>query len=236
MEKFSKDKACTIWCWIIAAVTGAVVALVLWVKLHWNFVTSEFVGLLIFIIGGALLSWLLCKPQARSSSSSATEATAPSPVTAATNTSVVPSVLDPVISAESNEKQTAGETALAGKPALAMAAASAAGTTTKVKTAAKPRVKKVAAKPARLTAARDGVADDLKQLKGVGPALERTLNELGFYHFDQVAAWKKKDVAWVDSNLRFKGRIERDGWIAQAKILAKNGTTEFSNGTKKGGV
>ena len=87
-----------------------------------------------------------------------------------------------------------------------------------------------------MTAARAGGADDLKQLKGVGPALEKTLNNLGFYHFDQVAAWKKKDVSWVDSNLRFKGRIERDGWIAQAKILAKGGTTEFSSKVKKGGV
>ena len=113
--------------------------------------------------------------------------------------------------------------------------AAAKSTTAKPKAAAAPKAA-ASAKPATLTAARAGGADDLKQLKGVGPALEKTLNELGFYHFDQVATWKKKDVAWVDSNLRFKGRIERDGWIAQAKILAKGGTTEFSSKVKKGGV
>lgn len=107
--------------------------------------------------------------------------------------------------------------------------------------AAKPAAAKrapVAAdgKPETLTAARGGAADDLKQIKGVGPGLEKTLNELGFYHFDQVAGWRKKEIEWVDSRLKFKGRIERDEWTKQAKVLAKGGTTDFSNKVKKGGV
>ncbi|MEL7462496.1 MAG: hypothetical protein AAFN79_00400 [Pseudomonadota bacterium] len=77
------------------------------------------------------------------------------------------------------------------------------------------------AEPEILSAARDGTADDLKQIKGVGPGLEKTLNDLGFYHFDQIAAWGPAEVAWVDARLKFKGRIERDGWIAQAAELAK---------------
>jgi predicted flap endonuclease-1-like 5' DNA nuclease len=88
-------------------------------------------------------------------------------------------------------------------------------------------------KPATLTAARASGPDDLKLLKGVGPALEKTLNELGFYHFDQVAAWRKAEVEWVDSRLKFKGRIVRDEWIKQAKTLAKGGETEFSKRSKK---
>lgn len=89
-------------------------------------------------------------------------------------------------------------------------------------------------KPETLTGPRAGsTADDLKLLKGVGPGLEKTLNDLGFYHFDQIAAWRKKEVAWVDSRLKFKGRIERDEWIKQAKILAKGGETEFSKRSKK---
>ena len=83
-----------------------------------------------------------------------------------------------------------------------------------------------------LTAARDGGADDLKLISGVGPKLEQTLNDLGIYHFDQVAKFKKKDIAWVDERLRFKGRIERDDWMSQAKILAKGGETEFSKKKK----
>ncbi|TNE63006.1 MAG: NADH-quinone oxidoreductase subunit E [Rhodobacteraceae bacterium] len=86
--------------------------------------------------------------------------------------------------------------------------------------------------PELLTAAREGGADDLKKLKGVGPKLEETLNELGFYHYDQVANWTPAEIAWVDSRLKFKGRIERDGWIEQAKILAEGGETEFSKRAK----
>ncbi|MFY9211687.1 MAG: NADH-quinone oxidoreductase subunit NuoE [Aestuariivita sp.] len=88
--------------------------------------------------------------------------------------------------------------------------------------------------PETLSAARAGGADDLKLLKGVGPKLEQTLNELGFYHFDQIAAWTDTQVAWVDTRLKFKGRIERDGWIEQAAILAAGGETEFSKRAEKG--
>jgi predicted flap endonuclease-1-like 5' DNA nuclease len=55
----------------------------------------------------------------------------------------------------------------------------------------------------------------------VGPKLEQTLNDLGIWHYEQVASLTKTDIAWVDERLRFKGRIERDDWIGQAKALAK---------------
>ena len=75
--------------------------------------------------------------------------------------------------------------------------------------------------PERLDAPRAGqAADDLKRIAGVGPKLEGLLNEMGFYHFDQIAAWTPAEVAWVDARLKFKGRIERDSWIAQAAALA----------------
>ncbi|MEL6523561.1 MAG: endonuclease, partial [Pseudomonadota bacterium] len=92
-------------------------------------------------------------------------------------------------------------------------------------------------KPAALDGPRDGKADDLKQIKGVGPKLEKLCNELGFYHFDQVANWTADEVAWVDQNLEgFKGRVSRDDWVSQAKVLASGGTTEFSAKVEKGGV
>ncbi len=68
----------------------------------------------------------------------------------------------------------------------------------------------------------------MKLIKGVGPKLEGILNELGFYHFDQIAKWTPEQVTWVDNRLQFKGRIERDDWIKQAEILAKGGETAFS--------
>ncbi|MEP2707878.1 MAG: NADH-quinone oxidoreductase subunit E [Roseibium sp.] len=90
--------------------------------------------------------------------------------------------------------------------------------------------------PDILKSARGGKPDDLKKLKGVGPKLEGTLNELGFFHFDQVASWGAEEIAWVDSRLKFKGRIERDGWIAQARILASGEDTEFSKRVEAGDV
>ena len=74
--------------------------------------------------------------------------------------------------------------------------------------------------PETLSAPRGGQADDLKKIDGVGPKLEGLLNEMGFWHFEQIANWTAAEIAWVDSRLKFKGRIERDGWVAQAKAFA----------------
>jgi predicted flap endonuclease-1-like 5' DNA nuclease len=84
------------------------------------------------------------------------------------------------------------------------------------------------AKPAGLTAARGGRADDLKIVKGIGPKLELLCHKLGFYHFDQVANWTAGEVAWVDENLEgFKGRVTRDRWVPQAKAIVDLGPEEF---------
>ncbi|SDH94384.1 50S ribosomal protein L21 [Lutimaribacter saemankumensis] len=82
--------------------------------------------------------------------------------------------------------------------------------------------KKAAAKKADKPAAKAAAtgADDLKKLSGVGPALEKKLNEAGVTTFAQIAAWTEEDVAAMDEKLSFKGRIEREGWIDQAKELA----------------
>ena len=95
--------------------------------------------------------------------------------------------------------------------------------------AAKPAAKAKAAEPvaaakpaAKAKAAAPAVAgaDDLKQLSGVGPALEKKLHAAGVTSFAQIAAWTDADVAAMDEKLSLKGRIEREGWIAQAKELA----------------
>ena len=76
-------------------------------------------------------------------------------------------------------------------------------------------------------------SDNLKLISGVGPKLESVLNDLGIFRFQQIAEWTPDHVAWVDARLTFKGRIERDDWMAQAKILAEGGETEFSKRKKK---
>ena len=94
----------------------------------------------------------------------------------------------------------------------------------------------VQSEPLLLSGAREGGADDLKRIKGVGPKLEGILNDMGFYHFDQIAEWGPEQIAWVDARLQFKGRIERDNWVDQAELLAAGGETEFSRRVDKGEV
>ena len=119
-------------------------------------------------------------------------------------------------------------------PALAPAAAAPAP---KPATAPAPAAASGDGKPEFLSAAREGGPDDLKQIKGVGPKLEKTLHGMGIFHFDQIAAWGPKEQAWMDDNLEgFKGRATRDDWVAQAKTLAAGGETEFSKKVDKGGV
>ncbi|HRK25332.1 MAG TPA: NADH dehydrogenase subunit E, partial [Beijerinckiaceae bacterium] len=92
-------------------------------------------------------------------------------------------------------------------------------------------------KPPVLTAARGGKADDLKLIWGVGPKLEKMLHGMGIFHFDQIAAWTDKQLAWVDENLEgFYGRAERDKWIEQSKKLATGWRPENSVGDKPAGT
>ena len=74
-----------------------------------------------------------------------------------------------------------------------------------------------------------GSADDLKQISGLGPVLEGKLNEFGIYHFWQIAAWDKDEIAWMDETLNFKGRIERDDWVSQAQKLADANANDASS-------
>jgi NADH-quinone oxidoreductase subunit E len=86
--------------------------------------------------------------------------------------------------------------------------------------AAKPSLDD-ASRPEALNAPRNGKADDLQAIKGVGPKIETVLNELGIYHYEQIAAWTEDNKSWVNDYLRFKGRIDREQWVAQAVKLAK---------------
>lgn len=94
----------------------------------------------------------------------------------------------------------------------------ATGTASPSAAAAAP---KPAAKAKAKAEAAPAGADDLKLLSGVGPALEKKLHEAGVTSFAQIAAWTPEEVESFDEKLSFKGRIEREGWIEQAKELAK---------------
>ena len=111
-----------------------------------------------------------------------------------------------------------GVMAAVGAGSVAVAAVAAAKPAKKAapkkEEAPKAEAKKAAPKAA-------AGADDLKKLSGVGPALDKKLHEGGVTTFAQIAAWTEEDVAEFDEKLSFKGRIEREGWIEQAKELAK---------------
>ncbi len=120
----------------------------------------------------------------------------------------------------SSGADASGIKAAVGAGSVASAApVAAAKPAAKAKAAAPVAAAKPAAKAKAAAPAVSG-ADDLKQLSGVGPALEKKLHAAGVTSFAQIAAWTDADVAAMDEKLSFKGRIEREGWIAQAKELA----------------
>ena len=77
------------------------------------------------------------------------------------------------------------------------------------------------ARPTALPAARHGAPDDLTLIDGVSPRKQITLNSLGVYHFDQIAAWSDANVSWVDNYLRLRGQIADEDWVGQAAELAR---------------
>lgn len=91
-------------------------------------------------------------------------------------------------------------------------------------------------RPTGQAAARGGKADDLKLIKGVGRQNEGRLHGLGIWHFEQIAVWTPDNIEWVGSYLAFPGRIEREDWVGQAKVLATGADTEFAARAKAGQV
>ena len=76
---------------------------------------------------------------------------------------------------------------------------------------------------------------NLMRLKGVGPKLAEVLNANGVYHFHQIAAWGPDEIAWIESNIEgFSGRVVRDDWVGQSKVLAAGGETEHSQRVDRG--
>ncbi|MDF2231567.1 hypothetical protein P2H44_03280 [Albimonas sp. CAU 1670] len=125
--------------------------------------------------------------------------------------------------------EDAVEAATAPAKAAAEVAATAAETTaeivaTAVDTAAETATEMTEAAadgaPALLYATAPAAADDLKQIKGIGPKLERELNGMGLYTFAQMASLTEANLEWVDQNLTaFRGRSVRDDWVGQASAL-----------------
>ncbi|WP_029041512.1 50S ribosomal protein L21 [Cucumibacter marinus] len=87
------------------------------------------------------------------------------------------------------------------------------------KASAKASAKKDEPKAEAAGEAKGGVKDDVKLISGVGPALEKKLAAAGVTSLKQIAEFTAEDIERVDAELSFKGRIEREDWVAQAKDL-----------------
>jgi predicted flap endonuclease-1-like 5' DNA nuclease len=176
--------------------------------------TAALYGAIVFVVLLAVLAYAFsgksdgAKPAAASGAAPAAAPSAKAAPAAVAPAAVAPAAAAPVATAEK------APAAAPAKPAAKPAEAPVEGT--------------VGTAPARLTAPRDGRADDLKIIEGVGPAMEKLVNSLGFYHYDQIANWSADELAWVDSHMKtFRGRIVRDRWQAQAKIILAEGVPAF---------
>jgi predicted flap endonuclease-1-like 5' DNA nuclease len=78
--------------------------------------------------------------------------------------------------------------------------------------------------------------DNLILIRGIGPKNQMICNELGIYHFSQIASWTPQNASWVGNHMRFPGRIQREQWIEQARLLAAGLDTDHSAGVKSGTI
>jgi predicted flap endonuclease-1-like 5' DNA nuclease len=79
-------------------------------------------------------------------------------------------------------------------------------------------------------------AQDLKRIRGIGVLIEKKLNSMGIITYEHIANWTAADIDRVSQSLDFKGRIERENWVEQARILSAGGQTEFSRRVDRGEV
>lgn len=223
------EMSCETKTWVAAAAAGLVVFLVSIWLFGWGFFVSLVLGVAVLVGLGVFVTRNYCGADATGRTAPAATAqppagggasdTKPAASTQPQPTGVVPPAADPETE---RERDRSPEVPLSATPEADKAAAGP-GKGARSDASQDPAT----GRPDLLDAPR-GEPDDLKRIKGVGPKLEEKLHGMGIYHYSQIAAWSEAEIAWVDDQLNFRGRIERDGWIEQAKTLAAGGETEFS--------
>lgn len=119
----------------------------------------------------------------------------------------------------------------------------------KIAPAKSDAAKPVAAKPAKtqtvggsggrplgLMAAKGGKGDNLTLINGVGNVLEKKLNKLGIFHFEQIAAWSAAEQEWIGKEVGFPGRVQRENWVGESKVLGSGGSTEHAKRVEAGEI
>jgi predicted flap endonuclease-1-like 5' DNA nuclease len=230
--------SCRIVCTILAICVGLFVAAICVYLFNLQGTLSAFIGLMFALALAYVLPDVLCDGQRGSDDTGTVAAVAAATVASGAAVAASASVAAPAKAKPAPKpaaKAAPAKTVAKAAPKAAAKKAPAKATAKPAaKAAAKPAAKKAAPKAAakkapakkadaapQMFTSRPSDVDDLKVISGVGPKLEGVLNSMGVYQYAQVATWKKKDIAWVDDRLQFKGRIERDDWVKQAKKLAK---------------
>lgn len=116
------------------------------------------------------------------------------------------------------------------QPAASLVSAPVAKEPAKEPAKPKPAAKKTVAPkkaPAPKKVAAPVKPDNLRRLIGIGPVNEKKLHGLGIRTYKQIASWTAADIKRVEDVLEFDGRIERERWIEQAKLLAAGKEKEF---------
>jgi predicted flap endonuclease-1-like 5' DNA nuclease len=184
--------------------------------------------LLVFFIG-CMLGYILRRVFAGSSVRQDSRAAHPAPAAAAASfpeassarASLGAAVPDPVIPASPVAPPLEVRKPKAEPARQAPVKARAQPPKTQAPKSAVPEPESSPGRPKGIAAPRGGSPDKLQRISGVGPKIELILHRLGIFHFDQIAEWTPEQEQWIDDHLKFKGRIARDGWVRQAKLLAR---------------
>ncbi|RUV70151.1 MAG: proton-conducting membrane transporter [Mesorhizobium sp.] len=187
--------------------------------------------------------------EVQGSKTGATKAAIPAPSALMATSAPAKSTPAKTTPAKNGPAKTAPAKTASKKPAAAKAAAAPKAGASKAgapkasapkppasKTGAAPKSAAPAARKAATRKAAPDKASNLRRLIGIGPANERLLNELGVTTFAQIAAWTAADVKRIEETLNFDGRIERERWIEQAKLLAAGDEEEFARRFPTGGT
>lgn len=249
MAETTGNLRCTLTCWGAGLVIGALGAVLVVVIGGYAWTGAIFMGAVVFLLAGLLMSVLFCRPLPTLADVQARHAAAARDLAGATQgrpqamvSDTAPAATAPLTRApvavepmpdEAQQMPQDGAAAPQDRPdhsepdAQAKPNAQAKPVSTPAPpvahgTSAMPRAAVSApAPPAMLDAPRGAGPDNLRLLRGVGPKLEATLHRMGVFHFAQIAAWTPSELAWIDQNLDgFKGRPSRDDWVGQASKLA----------------
>ncbi|SMO33568.1 hypothetical protein [Paracoccus laeviglucosivorans] len=219
-----EQSVCNRNCWISGAIAGVVVLLFTSGIGERGWAAGLFLGLVTFVLFGALMSWLVCHER---------------PQLAATGDGMTSSDWERQV-VERQPEALLVSAPLGGPEGYSSGAQMpiVAGALPSTPASISPREAEPQPKPvAKIAATADaGTAeDDLRRIKGVGPKLADWLKENGVTRFAQIAAWQQADIADFAQRLgRMGSRIEADDWVGQARILASGGETEHSLRVERG--